>query len=182
MSFVEIKLDGSDAIREKLQSIKERTAKKIVKTAIATALKPTLTAAKSNAVGMVGGVMGSMIAMALRIKPFRRQKNHSYGMNVQISRDYGNLFVTTTKKGLRHYIPAAIQYGHAKRGRTQKAIELMALAKRKWFGRKAAQEAAASEYGTDRVPAIPFMRKAADMTLPQTPSIFGNTIKRELSL
>lgn len=185
MSFLQVKLEGADEIRKKLESIKNNTAKKHVRKAIKIALYPTLQAAKSNAMGMVGGVMGSMITTALRIQPFRRQKNHAYGMNVQLSKDYSPAFVHNTKGGLRYYIPSAIQFGHAKRGKTKKAIDAMLVIKKKWATRatKAAlREAVATEYGSDKVPAIPFMRKASDLTLSKTPQIFAEILKQELKI
>lgn len=180
MIYAEVK--GADEVIKKLGEIKNNTAKRYVRKAVKAALNPFLVASKSNAVSMIGGAMGSMIATSLRIRPFKRQRKYQYGMNVQISKDYSSYFVYTTKRGLRHYIPAAIEHGHAKRGRTQKTIDAFAKAKRKWFNKKAALNAIAIEYGNDKVPAIPFIRKAYDMKVNESESLFGEIIAKELKL
>lgn len=189
MSFIEIQIDGEMAIRKKFESMTGINVQIAVSRAIIVGLKPVLQRAKSNAMGMVGGVMGSMITTALRIKPFRRQKKHSYGMNVQISKEYNSAFQHTTRGGKKYYIPAAVQYGHKKPYSSLRMSNAKALIKDEYGRTKknrhvknAMYDVLNKEYGSDKVPAIPFMRKAADIELTKSPQIFSEILKKELDI
>jgi hypothetical protein len=162
MAFIEIRLDGAEEIGRKLASLSDVGGKKIVIDAIKKSLQPALQRSKSNASSMVGGQMGGWLASALFIKPFKRRKKSLTGMNIAISKAFNDLFIPKlTKLGIRHYIPAAIEYGHVKANKT---IEYRAA--------KKASIDTQIEYGSDKVPAIPFMRSAADSSTPSIISIF----------
>jgi len=170
MSFVEIKIDGGEKLSAQLKKIQKGLSGEIVFSAIKKALQPTLSQSKQNAISMVGGKMGAWLSQSLYIKPFRRKRRGSSGMNVGIHKSYNSFFVYLTRMGLRHYIPSAIEYGHAKSG---KSIEHRAA--------KLASIDTQIEYGNAKVPAIPFMRKATDNTFPSIPKIFEDELIRKIN-
>lgn len=169
-NFIEVKIEGGEELSAKLQKIQKGLSGEIIFSAIKKALQPTLMQSKQNATSMVGGKMGAWLASALYIKPFKRKKRGSSGMNVVIHKSYNAAFQYVTKMGLQHYIPSAIEYGHAKPG---KSVEHRAA--------KLASIDTQIEYGSQKVPAIPFMRRAAGSTLPQAPKIFEDELIRKIN-
>jgi len=126
--YIGMQLEGGKELDKKLMQMEQKVAKKVVRKAVRAALKPELAASKTNASSMVGGKTGGLIAKNLKIKPFKKQKKGSYGMSVLIKPYDGDVYFTkgsafslSSQKlikgsGLRHYIPSAIEYGHAAPG------------------------------------------------------------------
>lgn len=155
--MIDVVLEGGKELERKLLALEKKTAKKVVRKAVREGLKPTHKAAKSNAKTMVGGNMGGLISKALVLRAFKKQKRGSYAMTVRTrSEKEGGPkeFVHITKDGKRQFIPAAIEWGHAKPGRG---------------GKKGAPK---------DVPAIPFMRNASDANLKKGEKIFVREVKR----
>lgn len=73
-----------------------------------------LPAVKSNAEGMVGGSMGTLIAKNLTVRAMTKMQRGSYGAKVVIKPT--DAFVYFSADGTRSYIPNAIEYGHAAPG------------------------------------------------------------------
>jgi hypothetical protein len=97
--------------------------------------------------------MGGLISKALVLRAFKRQRRGSYAMTVR-TKSGPKEFVHITKDGRRYFVPAAIEYGHARAGRG---------------GKKNAPK---------DVAAIPFMRTASDMNLKKGEKIFAREAKR----
>ncbi len=70
---------------------------------------------RGNAMSIVGGEMGAAISKALKVRVMTRMKKGNYGVKVLLEEP--DQFVHETKDGKRHFIPAAIEYGHAFPGR-----------------------------------------------------------------
>lgn len=103
-------VEGAKELERMLAQIGGKVAKKIVRQAVRRGQKPILARSKNNAQTLIGGAMGSKIAKLLKIKVPKRQKRGQYLLSVKLTED--PLFVHTSKDGKRHYIPAAIEFGH----------------------------------------------------------------------
>jgi hypothetical protein len=114
--MIEMKLEGGRELEAKLLNIERKMGKKIVRQAVREGGKEILTAAKSNARGIVGGRMGAVIAKALQVRAMKKQRQGQYAVQVRHSEKYNDELVDTTKDGRRHYVPNAIEYGHAAPG------------------------------------------------------------------
>ena len=163
--YFSMTMKGGDELQKMLLGLEGSLGKKIVRQGVRKGLAPTLAAAKSNAQSMVGGEMGGAIAKGLKLRVAKKQKKSQYGMSVGtfLSDVEG---VTFTKgsasnlftgkfiigSGQRYYIPSAIEYGHAFPGRGGKGIK--------------------------DVPAIPFMRAAADAHLLPAVQIFEDEVNK----
>jgi len=153
--MIQIKIENARAVQNALNAFENKIAKKVVRQAVRAAWKPLLDRAKENARANVGGRMGALIARSLQLRAFRRQKKGQYGMLVRL-RPGIDEFVVISKSGKRAYLPAAIEYGHAFPYRG---------------GKGAAKDVAA----------IPFMRPALDVTLPNAPAIFESHLVKAIS-
>lgn len=102
----------------------------------------------------LGGSIVHDLANSLVLGISRRNRRGEVRMNVVVHRDYNDKFVVMDKEGQRHYIPAAIEYGHAFPGKsattTNKTLRaaIRRLGKRIFHG------------GGPQVKPIPYMRKA----------------------
>lgn len=106
-----IDIRGLKELDRKLRSLDKRVKRKLVRTAVKKGAGVIRDRAQSNAVSMVGGEMGSLIAKNLKVKVFRKQKRGSYGVAVRTkSNEVG--FIWITQDGTREFIPAAIEFGH----------------------------------------------------------------------
>lgn len=152
---IQIKILNAQAVQNALNAFEKRIAKKIVRQGVRAAWKPLLDRAKENALSMVGGSMGRLLARNMQLRAFRRQKKGNYGMLVRVKSGVEE-FIVVAKSGNRAYLPVAIEYGHAFPGRG---------------GGKGAPK---------DVPAMPFMRKALDVTLPNAPVIFRQHLVRAI--
>lgn len=109
-----------DIARKQVSKIAKKTTKEVCNYHI-------LSEAKSNAVRMVGGDMGSKISSSLATRVMTRLRKGSYGHRVIIKptdffvyETVDSTYSVSTKKrlsGKRYYIPFAIEYGHAFPGR-----------------------------------------------------------------
>jgi hypothetical protein len=89
-----------------------KVAKKTVRTAVREGQKIILKEAKENATSMVRGNMGNLISSKMVIRTPRKQEKFTYMLMTRLHHGEEG-FVHVTKSGARHYIPAAIEYGHA---------------------------------------------------------------------
>jgi len=129
--MISIQLKGGKELERKLQALETKVAKKVVRKAVRVAQKPVLSAIKANARSMVGGHMGGQIASNMVVRAQKKQRRGSYAMNVRLKSESEGApaeFVHITKEGKRHFVPAAIEFGHGP-GKEQVAIP---------FGRSAA--------------------------------------------
>jgi len=109
--MIDMTIQGDQQLERKLLSLERKVAKKVVRKAGRKALRPILSSAKQNAKTMVGGEMGTLLAAALILRAFRKQRKSSYGLNVRLKAAIQE-FIHIAKDGTRYYIPAAIEYGH----------------------------------------------------------------------
>jgi hypothetical protein len=151
---IQIKIENARAVQNALDAFEKKVAKKVVRQGVRAAWKPLLNRTKENARSMVGGGMGSLIAKNTQLRAFKKQKRGQYGVLVRIKPGIPE-FVHISASGKRAYIPAAIEYGHARPGRG---------------GRGAAKDVAA----------IPFQRKALAVSLPNAPKIFAAHLERAI--
>lgn len=129
--MISIQLEGGKDLERKLAALEKKVAKKVVRKAVRAAQKPVLTAIKANARSMVGGHMGGLIASNVVLRAQKKQRRGSYAMNVRLKGESEGApaeLIHVTKEGKRHFIPAAIEFGHGP-GKEQVAIP---------FGRSAA--------------------------------------------
>ena len=103
-------VEGAKELERMLAQIGGKVAKKIVRQAVRKGQKPILAKAKSNASTLVGGSMGSKIAKNTKIKAPKRQKKGQYLLSTKVMSDPA--FEHVNKDGTRHWIPAAIEFGH----------------------------------------------------------------------
>lgn len=113
--MISIQLEGGKELEAKLKTLETKVSRKIVRKAVRAAQKPVITVAKSNALSMVGGNMGGLIAANIILRAVKKQRRGSYGMSLRLkSKSEGAPaeFVHVSKTGRPTYIPAAIEYGH----------------------------------------------------------------------
>ena len=116
-----MEVQGLKELEKKFRNMEQKVAKKIVRSAVTKALKPTLKRAKSNALSMIGGEEGAKIADALKTKAVNKQQRGYYQKQVCIDPNKSDEFVDVSSEGKRNYIPAAIEYGHVNRDGTETA-------------------------------------------------------------
>jgi hypothetical protein len=112
----DIVVTGADELKAKLAEMSNIEKRNVIKPALEAGIAPILSGVEANAVSMVGGKMGSLLASYAVARHWKRKVNGGYGMSVAESRDGNEEFVYTAKhsryKSGRSYIPAAIEYGH----------------------------------------------------------------------
>ena len=128
--MIEMNLEGGKELERMLLALETKVARKVVRKGVRKGLKPTLTAAKSNALSMMGSdpkdkdevSMRRLLNKNIVLRAAKKQRKGSYMMRVQLRPEVDE-FVGFTKGshtdlrtrklvGTRHYIPAAIEYGH----------------------------------------------------------------------
>ena len=108
-------VQGAKEVQRMLDKLERKESAKIARKQTRESQKTVmLPEVKSNATGMVGGAMGAMIAKNLAVRAMKKMKRGSYGAKVVIKPH--DAFVHVTETGDRHYIPNAIEYGHAAPG------------------------------------------------------------------
>ncbi|OQY26234.1 MAG: hypothetical protein B6244_14140 [Candidatus Cloacimonetes bacterium 4572_55] len=106
-----ITVTGAKEVEKMLHKLERKDSAKIARTETRQAQKDVmLPAVKSNAITMVSGMMGSLIAKNLAVRAMTKMKRGSYGAKVIIKPT--DAFVSDAN-GVRSYIPNAIEYGHA---------------------------------------------------------------------
>jgi hypothetical protein len=165
MSDVEIKVEGAEQIIKRFAQMAQKDVGVITKKALKSGGKITLEKTKENANTMVGGEMGKTLSRYLGLRFMARMYRGFYGIKCEISNRANDIFVYTSKKGNRSYIPTAIEYGHAGPNTTT--------------GKRTAKHI--REIAKQKVAApIPFMRHAADETKKQAQRKAIEIIKSEL--
>jgi len=104
-------IDGLRQIEAQLRTLPVKAQKTVVRQAVRSALKPMLAEAKSKAISVVGGEMGSLLARHIVIAAPKRQRHGTYSLHVQMRRGVAQ-FIHTTEAGRPHYLPTAIEFGH----------------------------------------------------------------------
>ena len=141
-----MEIKGAREIDKALTAMGRKDAKKLFRGALRDGAKTTvLPRAKMNALTMVGGTMGGLMARYLQVKS-AKSRGGTLGVNVQFRKGSDIHFVSYTKGsheqarevkdrhgktrtkwkliGKRYYIPAAIEFGHGSR-KDQAAIPFM---------------------------------------------------------
>ena len=103
-------LTGAVEFENALKLLEKKVSKKIVRKAVRKGMKPVLKRAKSNAKTMVGGNMGDLIAANLKIRSPKKQKRGQFLLTTRVVEH--EQFVHINQDGRRHFIPAAIEFGH----------------------------------------------------------------------
>lgn len=178
MQGISIQIENASAVQKALDGFEKKISKKIVRQGVRAAWKPLLNKSKQNARTNVGGQMGSLIAKNLQLRAWRRQRKGQYGMMVRIKSGIPEFLsfakgartflrwrsdIETRRVSYRAgkttgqaYIPSAIEYGHAF----------------PYHGGKGANK---------DVAAIPFMRPALDLALPNAPKIFQQHLESAIA-
>ena len=126
--MIEMTLEGGKELEAKLTALERKVGVKIARESVREAIKMILMPAKANALSMVGGKMGAIIARALQIRVgtyHGKRRRGQYYMKIQHNPKYNDVFVHESEGSLtrpqgkrgyqlsrRTYIPAAIEYGH----------------------------------------------------------------------
>jgi len=106
-----VDIRGLKELDRKLRALDRRVKGKLTRSAVKHGAGVIKDQAKSNAISMVGGEMGSLIEKNLQVRAFKKQRRGSYGVAVKLkSGEIG--FIWITQDGTREYIPAAIEFGH----------------------------------------------------------------------
>lgn len=111
-----IELQGEKVLMRKLDRLEKTTAKKIVRSAARKGSAVIRKATKSNAKGMVGGEMGTLISKNTITRAYKKQRRGSYaiftGMRPGVD-EFVHIAKGKSKYRDKHtYIPSAIEYGH----------------------------------------------------------------------
>ena len=105
-------IQGVKEIERKLHKLETKDVSRIARTdsrsAQNTIMLPEI---RGNAVGMVSGKMGALLASSMTVRAMTKMRRGSYGHKVVIKDKAA--FVYESKDGTRSYIPNAIEYGHA---------------------------------------------------------------------
>lgn len=168
----DIKMTGADAIKKMLKNIETKEAAKIARKATREVCKSEiLPETRNSAMRVVGGEMGSQLAAAMAVRVATKMRKGMYGSRVIIKPT--DAFVHTTKDGYRYYIPSAIEYGHATRGRGAGA--LVASGTNKSRARKQAAQ-------RKDVPPLPFMRNAYESKRMAAATEAANILKDDIEM
>ncbi|KKN41059.1 hypothetical protein LCGC14_0727090 [marine sediment metagenome] len=135
---VTMTLEGGPALEAKLIALGRKVGQKIAKTAVRNGSKIILASAKGNAKSMVGGTMGGHINRALQLRVGKAKRKGQFFIRVQHNPKFNDVLVSyargassslATRKtsGRRHYIPNAIEYGHAFPGQSGGAKSVAAI-------------------------------------------------------
>jgi len=115
MVDISVQLSGAKELEKALSRLERNSAKKIVRRGVRAGAKIIQQAQKSKAQSIVGGSMGALLSKNTIVKAFKRQRRGSFGVSVMFRPDVDE-FVHKTADGEEHYIPNAIEYGHAAPG------------------------------------------------------------------
>jgi HK97 gp10 family phage protein len=114
--YVSMKLTGAKEIEKKLRELEPKVGRKVVRQALRSGAKIIQKAQKDSAKSVVGGSLGSKIARNIVVRAMKKKTKNRYGVTALINPKEES-FIHHTKDNKRYYIPAAIEYGHAKPGR-----------------------------------------------------------------
>lgn len=106
-----VQITGMAELERKLKALDAKVKRKLVRTAVKAGARVILAQATANAMSMVDGEMGALLAKNLKIHVFRKQKRGSYGVSVWTKPGVMG-FIWITQDGTQEYIPAAIEFGH----------------------------------------------------------------------
>jgi len=106
---------GAKEMERMFERLEKKEAAKIVRKETRDAqkmiMRPEIGARALGLSTGTGGGMGALIAKNLAIRAMTKMRRGSYGAKVIIKAN--DAFVYITADGTRHYIPNAIEYGHA---------------------------------------------------------------------
>jgi HK97 gp10 family phage protein len=156
--YFSITLTGGAELEKKLKELEPKVAKKLLRQTLRDGQKCIASKIKSNAKSTVQGEMGQLISKNVIVRAAKKQKKGSYRY-LSMLRGGINDFIHVTKKGVRYYIPSAIEYGHA-------------LPYRSSGSKKSNKNNTVKD-----VPAMPFMRPAFDSTKDNVVKIIEKGIR-----
>lgn len=117
--MAELTVKGFKELEQKLRALPAKVGTKAAKQGLRAGAKVIQAATKANARSMVGGSMGKLIAKAAVVRAGRK-RGSVYSFQVGMDPKLTDQLVHITADGTRHYIPNAIEYGHAFPGRGAK--------------------------------------------------------------
>ncbi len=107
----DIVVTGQADIDRKMRALDRKVKRKLTRTAVKAGANIIKNQAASNAITMVGGEMGDLLAKNLKVHVFRKQRRGSYGVSVWVKPGVMG-FMWLTQDGTQEYIPAAIEFGN----------------------------------------------------------------------
>ena len=110
--FMQMTVSGAAQLERKLLSLPDKVAKKVVRMAMRASAKTISADAKSRARSEIGGKMGALIARQITVRKSKTQRKGAYGINA-ILRPHPDFVHINKYDGVRHFIPAALEFGHA---------------------------------------------------------------------
>ena len=113
--MISMTITGAREIEAKLRALPIKVAKKTVRQAVRAGANVILPKVKDNARTLVGGSMGSVMVKNLLVRAFKKQRRGSYGLSVRYKSGIEEL-IHITADGVRYYVPAALEFGHARPG------------------------------------------------------------------
>lgn len=115
MGFADLELLGAKELEENLGLIEKKLADKIVRKSLRVGAKIIQKEMKQQALNRVGGFMGAAMWKAIKIRAIKRKRRRKgLGVMVIFSGKVNDIFIHITKAGKRHFIPAALEYGHGR--------------------------------------------------------------------
>jgi len=132
---MDVRVTGLVALEKKLTALPTKVARKVIRQALRKGAKPVKASVKTNAVAMVGGEMGSLIAKATAIRAVGQRPGRA-SVGVVLTAKYNDDFVHIAKDGKRSYIPSAIEFGHTGPGGGEKVTPANPFARRAWHTQK----------------------------------------------
>ena len=104
-------ITGDKELMAKLDSLPNKIEKRVIRQAARVTQKLLVPVVRANANSMVGGKMGALLAKTVQVRAAKKQRKGQYTILVLHKKGVPE-FVSTTKSDKRHYIPAAVAYGH----------------------------------------------------------------------
>lgn len=172
-------ITGADNVIKNLQRLEDYTKNKmIVATAKQTNQEVFQPAVESNAKTMVGGDMGTLLANSVKVVT-RKKRRGVVGASVVIDSD--NDFVHISKKGIRYYIPFAIEYGHATPfGSELYKNKISNEPKKRRRNRAEIDAGLAKKDASKEVKPIPFMRRAFESRKGWVLNYFNSILSQKI--
>lgn len=148
-----IRIENAAQMEKRLLLMEPKVARKLVRSTLRNAARPIHARAKTNAVSIVGGQMGSAIASSLKLRAKKKRRRGEFG--VSVSFDTSKHPELVYQSGSQQYfVPAAVEYGHALPGRGG--------------GKNPPKDVAA----------MPFLRPAFDSESPRAATVFETELRQ----
>jgi hypothetical protein len=131
--MISMKLRGAEQLDRAFRALGGRQAKKALRGAVRDGAKIVAPRMAGNARSMVGGDMGNRIASAVVVRSGRGGRD-AVRIRAMIDPRRADQFAHVSRGGRRHYIPGAIEYGHAAPGEAggPKIVPAIPFARSAW--------------------------------------------------